>query len=58
LVKVISDAEDAVDGVAPYKGNAEEWYICNFAGGKVKITSNKLGNVDVSEDSTDILIAE
>jgi hypothetical protein len=44
--------EAKVDGVL------NGWYTCTFEGGKVRITSNKLGNIDASEDSTDIVIAE
>jgi hypothetical protein len=34
------------------------WPTYKFDGGKVKISSTKLGNVEATEDSTDILIAE
>ena len=55
LVKVLADNED---GRADYKWVASQWYKVKFEGGKVKITSKKLGNVEASEDSTDIVIAE
>jgi hypothetical protein len=53
-----TEDKDLVGTHVEYKGKAGQWYKCTFDGGKVQITSEKLGNVEASQDSTDIVIAK
>jgi hypothetical protein len=38
--------------------NAKNWPIYKIAGGKIKLTNTKLGNIDASQNSVDIVVAE
>jgi len=62
LVKALATEEDGVThkdySVADGTVDPEAWYVCTFEGGKVQITYENLGNVEASEDSTDIVIAQ
>ena len=58
LVKVLNTEWNAVTYDNTNLAVGEKWYTVKFEGGKVKISSTKLGNIEASEDSTDIVIAQ
>ena len=53
-----TDSRVTATTLAAYDTTGKDWYTCTFNWGKIRIESNKLGNIDASENSTDIVIAE
>jgi hypothetical protein len=61
-VQLIMTDYVAVDGKVESRVSSQTTYIplalYSFNGGKVKIENTKLGNVDVAQDSEDVVVAE
>ena len=53
-----TESRVTVDKAVLWSANATKWPVYKIAGGKVKLTNTKLGNVDASQNSTDVVVAE